>query len=83
MDTPIRSGVGWIDALFDLCVRFLLWLADLLGMSYNEINIWIFCVLWPLFTLALIGIVIWQHRKIKALKLSSLDTDPGRERRCD
>lgn len=68
MDTPIRSGVGWIDALFDLCVRFLLWLADLLGMSYNEINIWIFCVLWPLFTLALIGTVIRQRRVIKALK---------------
>ena len=63
-----RSGNPAIDTVFDLCVRILLWLADLFGVSYNTINIWIFCILWPLFTIALIGLVIWQYMKIRKLK---------------
>ena len=65
---PIRSGIEWIDALFDLCVRTLMWLAHLFGVSYNEINIWIFCVIWPLATVILIALVLWQWMKIRKLK---------------
>jgi hypothetical protein len=65
---PIRAGDELIDGLFDLCVDFLMWAADLLGISYNEINIWIFCVLWPLFTVALMVVVVVQWRKIRKLK---------------
>jgi len=68
METPIRSGVGWIDALFDLCVRILIWLAHIFDVSYNEINIWIFCVVRPIFTIILIGVVIWQCRRIRELR---------------
>ena len=50
---PIRSGNAFIDSLFDLCVSILKFLADLFGVSYNTINIWIFCILWPLFTIFL------------------------------
>jgi hypothetical protein len=67
-ETPIESGNALIDSCFDLCVKLLLWLADLFGVSYNTINIWIFCVLWPLFTVALILIVVQQARKIRSLK---------------
>ncbi len=63
----MRSGVPWIDALFNLCVRLLLWLADLFGVSYNEINIWIFCVIWPVFTLALVAVVVGQWIRIRKL----------------
>ncbi len=65
---PIRSGNTTIDSVFDLCVRLLLWLADLLGVSYNEINVWFFCVIWPVFTLTLMGLVVWQWVKIRKLK---------------
>ncbi len=68
MEAPIRSGIGWIDALFDLCVRILIWLATLFGVSYNEINIWIFCVIWPLITVILVGLVAWQWIRIRKLK---------------
>ena len=68
-DTPIRSGNATIDFLFDLCVDILLWLADLFGVSYNTINIWIFCVIWPIITVVLIVIVIRQHWCIRRLKL--------------
>jgi len=57
-----------MDALFDLCVQFLLWLADLLGVSYNAINIWIFCIIWPAFTLLLLGIIIRQAAVLRRLK---------------
>jgi hypothetical protein len=67
-DTPIRSGVPLIDACFDLCVDILMWLADLFGVSYNTINIWIFCILWPLLTLGLMLVVLRQHREIRKLK---------------
>jgi hypothetical protein len=68
-DTPIRSGNAIIDFLFDLCVDILLWLADLFGVSYNTINIWIFCVIWPIITVVLIAVVIRQHLRIRHLKL--------------
>jgi uncharacterized membrane protein YcjF (UPF0283 family) len=66
--TPIRSGNAIVDAVFDLCVQILLWLADLFGVSYNTINIWIFCVLWPIFTVVLISVVVRQYLKIRRLK---------------
>ena len=36
-----QSGIGWIDALFKLCVIFLVDLAELLGLTYEEVNIYI------------------------------------------
>jgi len=68
MTTPMKSGNETIDGLFDWCVDLLLWGADLLGMSYNEINIWIFCVLWPVFTIGLMGFVVYQMRVIRKLR---------------
>ena len=73
-DIPIRSGNTLIDSIFDLCVRFLLWLADILGVSYYTINIWIFCIIWPLLTIALIILIAYQRRKIsKLINLNSPD----------
>ncbi|MEM4247919.1 MAG: hypothetical protein QXH80_01515 [Candidatus Nanoarchaeia archaeon] len=65
---PIVSGNPIIDTLFGICVYILLWLASLFGITYNTINILIFCVIWPMFTVALIVIVIKQRLKIKKLE---------------
>ena len=48
-----------IDRIFMLCVHLLQGLAGKLGMTYNEVNVWIFCVIWPLVTLASIGLNIY------------------------
>lgn len=40
-----------IDQLFTLCVNFLLIVAERLNMTYNEVNIWIFCIIWPIITI--------------------------------
>lgn len=47
-----------IDQLFSLCVNFLLLVGKRVGMSYNEINIWIFCIIWPIITILSIALNI-------------------------
>jgi hypothetical protein len=56
-----------INAIFDFCKWVLIVLADLLGISYQAINVWIFVILWPLVTLALIATVLWQQVTIRRL----------------
>jgi hypothetical protein len=56
------------DAIFDHCVRLLLFLADLFGMTYKAINVWIFVVIWPVLTLAMVAVVVWQQLKIRRLQ---------------
>lgn len=57
-----------MGSLFDLCVQFLKWLGNMVGMSYVEINIWIFCIIEPLIFLLILYIIIRQAKKIKILK---------------
>ena len=52
-----------IDKLFLLCVKLLQWLAGKFGTTYEAVNILIFCIVWPLITLALVVIIIVQHSK--------------------
>jgi hypothetical protein len=56
------------DVIFDYCVWLLLYLADLFGMTYKAINVWIFVVIWPVLTLALIAVVVLQQLKIRRLQ---------------
>ena len=58
-----------MDATFDWCVRFLIFLAAQFGMTYKEVNVWISVIVWPAITLALIVLVILQRQRIR--KLSS------------
>jgi hypothetical protein len=57
-----------IDAIFYLCVAALVQLADIFGVTYEAINVWLFCVIWPIGTLALCGIVFYRGRKIAELE---------------
>ena len=57
-----------INAIFDACVRLLLFLAGHLGMTYKAINVWIFCVIWPIATLLLVWAVTAQHRTLRNLR---------------
>ena len=42
------SGIYWVEGTFDWCVYALFDLADLLGITYEEINVWLFVVALPL-----------------------------------
>ena len=56
-----------INAIFDWCVQFLVFWAGRLGISYKAVNVWVFVIIWPVFTLLLIGLVVAQQVKIYQL----------------
>jgi hypothetical protein len=71
-----------IDVVFNWCVDLLSFAAARLGITYNAINVWVFCVIWPAVTLALIAIVMWQWRRIRRLR-RALDAAAARESRSE
>jgi hypothetical protein len=56
-----------MDQIFDWCVKLLVSWAGMLGITYKEINVWIFVIIWPILTIGLIGIIVVQHRRIRKL----------------
>ncbi len=56
-----------MNELFDLCVVILYWFSDLSGLTYKELNIWIFVIIHPLITLSLIYSMFKLRRKLKTL----------------
>ena len=63
--TMSESGIGWIDGLFKMCVILFVDLADLLGLTYEEINIYIFVIIWPCLTLYQTIRIMWLQRKLR------------------
>ena len=59
-----NSGIYWIDQTFNYCVRLLNDIGNFLGISYEEVNIWLFCVIWPLASLILFAEVIRLRVKL-------------------
>ena len=53
-----NSGIYWIDVIYNFCVLLLIDTARFLGISYEEINVWLFCVIWPLLSLVLFAEVV-------------------------
>ena len=43
-----NSGIYWIDVTFNWCVRLLYEIAGWLGITYEEINIWLFVIALPI-----------------------------------
>jgi len=56
-----------MDSIFDWCVNVLIYWAGIFGITYKEINVWVFVIIWPILTLVLIGILAAQRRKIQQL----------------
>ena len=58
-----NSGITWIDTIFDWAVMALVELAKFFGITYEEINVWLFFIAWPLFTVALIAwaVSLWRQ----------------------
>lgn len=67
------------DQVFQWYVQFLVWLASVTGTTYKEINVIIFCVIWPLLTLGLVGLCVFQRvqiRRLRRLAMPNCDTNP-------
>ena len=56
-----------MDTLFNWCVDVLVYGANILGMTYKEINVWVFVIIWPIVTVLLIGIIVRQQIMIRKL----------------
>jgi hypothetical protein len=60
-----------MDQVFDWCVNALVYWAGILGITYKEINVWVFVIIWPILTLLLVAVIIWQWRRICQLSKTS------------
>jgi uncharacterized paraquat-inducible protein A len=54
--------------LFDLCVGAMYLMSDITGLTYKEINIWLFVIIHPVITLTLFILLIFKQRKNLELK---------------
>ena len=63
-----NSGIYWIDITFDWSVNLLYKVAGLLGISYEEINIWLFVIIGPISLLISIFSNYYFYKKTKKLK---------------
>ena len=61
-----------MDQIFDWCVDVLVYGAEILGITYKEINVWVFVILWPILTMTLVGIIVVQRRIIQKLQKESM-----------
>ena len=57
-----------MDAIFDWCVQVLVYFAGVFGVTYKEINVWVFVIIWPIFTLVVVAIIIRQQIRIRNLE---------------
>jgi hypothetical protein len=56
-----------MDQIFDWCVNVLVYWAGIFGITYKEINVWVFVIIWPILTVILFGIIVIQQRRIRKL----------------
>ena len=57
------SGIDWIDAIFRVCVYVLVDISEMIGISYEAINIWIFIIIQP--ALILLFFILWRRERNK------------------
>ncbi len=61
-----------MDQIFDWCVNVLIYWAGVFGITYKEINVWVFVIIWPICTLILVAIIFLQYRTIRRLSAEGL-----------
>ena len=57
-----------MNSAFKWCVQLLQVWAKKLNMTYEEINIWIFCIIEPIVFVMMLVIIIRQYKRNKQLK---------------
>ena len=61
-----ESRFQWIDTLFDWCVQTIKDFGQAFDMTYNEANILIFCIVWPLLFIYFMALALLNaHYKSK------------------
>jgi hypothetical protein len=75
-----ESTTSLSDRVFQWCVDFLVWLAGVTGTTYKEINVIIFCVIWPLVTIGLVALCVVQRTQIRRLRRAALCERRGKKK---
>ena len=63
-----NSEITWIDIVFNWAVIALYEVAGWFSITYEEINVWLFCVAWPILTLLLmyaVFLLVEQNRELR------------------
>lgn len=60
-----NSGILWIDVTFDWCVRLLYFVANWLGLTYEEINVWLFVLILPIILILSLGLNLFVFVRAK------------------
>ena len=63
-----NSGIYWVDLVFNYCVKLLYDVASIMGISYEEINVWVFCIVWPIATIIILGEMVRLKIQIRRFK---------------
>ena len=72
-----NSGIEWIDITFNFCVRLLYDIGNLLGITYEEINVWLFVVIWPILSMIMFAEIIRLRLIISFINNSKGIWDPN------
>ena len=63
-----NSEITWIDIVFNWAVIALYEVAGWFSITYEEINVWLFCVAWPILTLLLVYTIFFLVRQNRQLR---------------
>jgi hypothetical protein len=55
-----------MEPIFDACVRLLMGLAGMFGLTYEQVNVLIFVILLPLGLIGLVARTVWLERQLSA-----------------
>lgn len=56
-----------MNKTFDWCVHILEYYSSKLGMTYKEINVWIFCIIEPLIFILMLFYILHLRKKLKTI----------------
>ncbi len=57
-----------IHWLFQQCVVLLEGVASFVGTDYETVNVVVFCVLWPLLTVAETSLIVWLWIRLRSMR---------------
>jgi hypothetical protein len=60
-----------MDLIFDWCVNVLIYWANIFGITYKEINVWVFVIIWPILTVLMAMVIFRQWQRIQKLSKQS------------
>ena len=72
-----NSGIAWIDWIFNIAVQWLYAWADVFGITYEEINVWLFVIIGPaLFVLSLLTNLV-LFRRLRRIQFGQKNLSTG------